>query len=222
MKKTLLFTAIASCLALAPLAHAQFGGLGAAAPSIPGGGGGGATPADIDAFLSAATIADTLVVEASKSLFNAVASKESREKVEALTKAANAITDPKERQAKLDQASKEQNAEFAKVDFKKSGEALAKSADAKQKDATKNAIWNLALGALKDVELVASGRKFVSGPPSPAIAGKIPAVKETIERLSSQAEALPKVVEGAKGLMKAVGLEALPTKASEAPKTGSI
>lgn len=220
MKNTMQFTAVLTCLVLAQAANAQFGAL----PSAPqaNAGGGGATPADIDNFLSAASAADKLVTEASRDLFNAVASKEARERIEAKVAAAGAIADPKEKQAKLDEVAKERNAALEKADYKKVSEGIAKGLDAKQKESTKNAIYNLALGALKDAELVLTGKKLVSSAPSPMIAAKIPAVKDSVERLTSQAEALPKVVEGAKNLMKAVGLEALPTKASDAPKASSI
>ncbi|HEY3451348.1 MAG TPA: hypothetical protein VGK67_33630 [Myxococcales bacterium] len=214
MKKTQFAVALVVSLMLVPSAFAQFGGI----KSPVGGGGGGATGADIDNFLSAATAADLLVGKASTHMLKAVANKADVDKYEAAVKAANAIADPKEKQAKLDQAESDKNAALAAVDYKKTNDELAKSADKKKKTAIANAIWNLALGALKDTDLVATGTKLVSGTPSPSVATRIPAAKDALGKVTSQGEALGKIMGGAKSLMSTVGLDKLPAKASDEPK----
>lgn len=62
----------------------------------------------------------------------------------------------------------------------------------------------------------------MSGVPSAAVADRVPLVSRTLARLSSQAQALSKVMGGARKLMSAVGLEALPTRASDAPRRITI
>jgi hypothetical protein len=183
---------------------------------------GGATPEDIDSFLTTATVADVLVNEASLCLFRAVASKEQIERYEALVKAASAIQDPKEKQAKMEQANASVQATLLSADYAKTSEQLVAEANAKKNEATASAIYNLALGGLKDSELVSTGHKLVSGVPSAAVADRVPLVSHTLARLRNQAQGLTKVMGRAKLLMSAVGLEALPTRASDAPRKITI
>lgn len=215
MSKTILSIAVGVALFAAMPAQAQFGGL--SAPKVPSGGG-GATAADVESFLSKATEADKLVNASALQLYKAVSSKEAVEKVEAEMKAAGEIKDPAERQAKIDQINADIQAALAKKDWAAAQKQLAAEQSAKKNEAVKGGLFNLALGALKDTELVGIGKKLVSGVPSPDVASKIPQVKDTVTKLANQADGLGKVVGGAKSLMSTVGLEALPTSASEAPK----
>lgn len=212
MKMPKIFVVLAT-LAVALSAHA----LGF--PKVPSAGGGGATPADVDKFLADATVADALVNDASEALFKAVAAKEDVQKYNDAIAAAKQIADPKEKQAAIDKANAEiRDPALRNAKYAEQAEKLKTDADQKKKQNAASGIYNLALGALKDTELVAAGKKLVSGPPNPAIASKLPSVKDSIERLGGQAQNLPKVVDSAKKLMSSVGLEALPTSASDAPK----
>jgi hypothetical protein len=208
---------VVAALVFAVPARAQFGMPKApAAPAAPAAGTGGATAADIDQFVKSATEADTLVQSSGMALLKAVASKEAVEKINAEIAAAKKIEDPKEREAKLAQAQKSMFAALNGVKWEEQKTALAKSKDAEKTANVKSGIWNLALGSLKNVELIAVGKKITSGAPSPTVAAKIPEAAKALEKLVSQADGLTKVVGGAKSLMTTVGLEALPTKASDA------
>lgn len=187
------------------------------APSIPSGGG-GATPADVDKFLTDATVADAVVDKAQEDLFAAVASKEAAQMYADAKAAGEKSQNPKEKEAKLAEAKKLRDSELQNANYAEKAEQMKANADENKKKKTADGIYNTAWGLLKDIELVDAGKKFVSGAPSPAIAGKIPDVKAALERLGSQANNLPKVVDGAKKLMSAVGLAALPTSASDGPK----
>ncbi len=204
-------------LALA-LVAAEANAIGFSKPKLPETGGGGATAADVDAFLAKATDADALVTQAAEALFYAVADKAQIDKYDAEMKAAEAKADPKEREAAVREAHKSRDAALAEIDFEKAGKEKVALLDEAKKKKTGFAVYNLALGALVDVDLVAQGKKFVSGPPSPAIAGKLSEVKDAIARLASQADGLGKVVSKAKALMSVVKLDALPTSAADAPK----
>ena len=217
MSKLTLSIAVCVALVVAMPARAQFG---ISAPKVPGGGG-GATAADVNSFLMKATDADKLVNESALQLYKAVSSKEAIEKVEAELKAAGEIKDPAERQAKIDKINADIQAELAKKNWSDAQKKLAAEHSEKKNEAVKSGLYNLALGALKDTELVGIGKKLVSGVPSPDVADKIPQVKDTITKLANQADGLGKVVGGAKSLMSTVGLEALPTKASEEPKSSN-
>lgn len=214
MNKLQLAAAVVVSLAVAPLAFAQFG-----VPSLPSASGsGGATAADVDRFMVSAASADKLTTASSTHLLEAVGSKEQVDKFNAEVKAANAVADPKEKEAKLQRAEAAKNVTLASLDYSKKREEMAKSSDAKQKQAVSASLWNLALAALKDADLVMTGKKMLSGTPDPTIATRIVGVKDALPKLVTQGESLTKIVGGAKTLMTVAGLEALPTKASDAPK----
>ncbi len=212
MKRSLITVAVLG-IAASP-AWAQLGGF--SKPSIPSSG--GATPQEVDRFLSEAVAADSLVQDSSMHLLRAVVSKERVAEIEAHLKAAKEIQDPQEKQAKLVAFGAEVNAELAKADYDKLNEQLKAEHNAKKNESIRNSIWNLGLGSVKDVQLVNTGKGLVSGVPSPAIVDRIPAVKEAITRLASQSDGLAKILGRAKSLMSTVGLENLPTSASEPPK----
>ncbi len=194
-------------------AWAQLGGF--SKPNVPGG---GATAEEINKFLGDTVVADTLVQKSSMQLLKAVVSKQKYEKIDAEMKAAMAIQDPKEREAKVNVVQAEVRTELMKVNFQEVNAQLKAKADTKKNQAIGHGLWNLALGGLKDVELVNSGKKLVSGPPRPEVAGKISEVKQAIEKLASQGEGVTKILGSAKVLMSTVGLESLPQSATESPK----
>lgn len=211
MKKGLMMIALAG---IASTAFAQFGGV--SKPSIPGGGD-GATPAQIDKFLSDAVLADILVQKSSLQLLRAVVSKEEADKIEAQLKAAMAIQDPKEKEAKVTRAREDIAGALARVNWEKEAEKVKAEHNAKKNKAIKGSLWNLALGSLKDVDLANSGKNLVSGTPRPESASKIQAAKEAIEKLVSQSQGVGKILGSAKTLMSVVGLESLPKSSSESP-----
>jgi hypothetical protein len=214
--RDIIFGTITAVCIVAP-AHAQFGGFSKpSTPAVPSGGG-GATPAEVDKFVSDASTADALVQNSAMQLLRAVTAKEKVDEVDQRLKAAQAISDPQERRAKISEVQKDAQTELKKADFAKAAETLKTSVDEKKKQSARAGIFNLALGSLKNVELAATGKKLVSGTPSPTVAPKIPDVKFAVDKLTSQAEGWTSVVASAKTLMSAVGLQALPTSAAEKP-----
>lgn len=212
MKRSLISLAVLG-IAASP-AWAQMGGF--SKPTAPSGG--GATPQEVDKFLRQVVDADNLVRDSSLHLAKAVLSKGEVAKIEAQMKAAKEVQDPKERQARLAVVDADMMAKLEKADFEKENEQLKAKKDAKKNESIRSSLWNLGLGSIKDAELVNTGKGLVSGVPSPAVADRIPAVKEAIARLASQGQGLAKILGHAKSLMSTVGLESLPKSASEQPR----
>jgi len=111
----------------------------------------------------------------------------------------------------------DRSAALAKVDYQKVSKEEASKWDDQKKEKVRGALFNLALGALIDTELVGSGRKIASGAPSPAVATRLPLVKDTVQALGNQADSLGRITGGAKVLMTAVKLDKLPASAAEKP-----
>jgi hypothetical protein len=186
-------------------------------PSLPTGGG-SVTTRQIDAFMENAASSDGLVRAASLQLFKAVASKKEIAKYEALVEAANKTQDPKEKKAKMEEADASVQASLQSTDWEKKNAEIVKQKNKEKNQAIANGLYNMALGALKDKDLVNTGTRLASGVPEPAAATRILLVKETVERLGSQANGLTKVVGSAKVLMTTVGLKELPTSSAEQAK----
>jgi len=208
MKKVILALFATAALSAAPQLSYGFG-----IPSVAVGGGG-----DFDGFLNSADQANVLMKQSSWSLAKALLSKDKLDALKDRRLAIEKITDPKEKAAKTAEMEKDVNAELAKVDYAAKSKEMEKEHDKAKKENTAVGIYNFALGALKDTELVAQGTKLATTVPSPAIATKLPRVKEFVSNVSGQMDSITKVVSGLKQLAPAVGLKALPTKSSEAAK----
>ena len=90
-------------------------------------------------------------------LLFAVAKHEDAVKIEEEQKAAEAITDPKEREAALKRVSDDAAAQLAAIDYNAKAKELEASDNAEQSKALGGAVFNLALGILKDRDVVAQG-----------------------------------------------------------------
>ncbi|MBL0276418.1 MAG: hypothetical protein IPQ24_10050 [Anaeromyxobacter sp.] len=184
-------------------------------PSMPSVGGGGATGADVDKFMTSSADANLLVQNAAGQLAKAVVAKDKLDKITELFKAAQAIQDPKEKEAALNNARATLTAEAAAVDYEKLAKGEASQWDEAKKKSVKDSLMNLGLGLLKDTEVLASGKKLVSGVPSPDVASRLPLVKDTLAALGGQVDGLGKLLGGAKSLMTVVKLDKLPGSSSE-------
>lgn len=182
-----------------------------------GGAGGGATTQDVDAFITSSLASEVMVRRSSVALGQAVLAKDVMDKLEQRRTAAEAMADGKEKDAQLRKIDADRSAALAKVDYQKVSKEEVSKWDDQKKEKVRSSLFNLALGALIDTELVGSGRKIVSGTPSPAVATRMPLVKDTVQALGSQADSLSKIAGGAKVLMTAVKLDKLPASASEKP-----
>lgn len=206
MKKLILslFTAAVLCTAYQS-AHA-FG-----LPGISGQAG------SIDNFLKAADDAEKLMRGSRWHLVFALLAKNKLDALKIRREATEKITDPQEKEAKLREFDKDLTVELAKLNYAEVSTKLERKANNKKKSQIASSLFNFSLGALQDAELVQQGQSLATTPPSPAIATKLPRVKNFVSNMKEQMESIGKVVKGLKMLSTSVGLKALPAKASDKP-----
>lgn len=217
MKKAVLVASIVSLSAFASFAaHAQFGGM------IPGGGAKTApasSAADVDGFLKTADEADGLVRKSAATLFLAVATKQQMDEQEDVLKAANAVADPKEKEAALKKASDDQLAQLAKVDYAAKAGEMKKSMDAEKSKKIGASIYNFTLGMLKDKEVMDKGQGIISSiSGNPMAATKLVKAKDAVSSVTGQIGSITTIAAGIQKLMTVAKLDALPSKASDQPK----
>ncbi len=215
MKRITLAVFVVACLGVTPsVGLAQFGGL-----KLPGTPSSNSAPAgDIDAFLKTAADAEGLVRKSSDVLFQAVATKDQIAQHDAQVQAANAIADPKEKEAALKKAADDEQAQLAKVDYAASAKTMSANLDAKKKAQVGSAIWNFMLGMMKDKELIDQGQGIIASVSSnPMAATKVVKAKDVVSSISSQMGNITKIAAGLQKLASVVGIDKLPSKSSEAP-----
>lgn len=217
MNKKLIAITLSTIGLLAPFAaNAQFPQLG----GLLGGSNSESKPTqDVDGFLKSADEADELVRKSSDSLFKAVATKAELDAQEDKIKAANAMQDPKEKEAALKKASDDQQAQLAKADFAAANAAISKEKDAKKKAHTSAAAYNFTLGMLKDREVLAIGQSLISSlSGNPMAILKLGRVKDVVSSLSGQMANISTIAAGVQKLSSVVSVSTLPTKSSDKPK----
>jgi len=174
---------------------------------------------DVDAFLKTAEEADGLVRKSSDTLFQAVATKQQLDAHADVVKAANAVTDPKEKEAALKKASDDQQAQLAKVDYAAKSDEMKKSMDAKKSAQVSASIYNFTLGMLKNKETMEKGQGIIASiSGNPMAISKLGKAKDVVSSVSSQMGNISTIASGIQKLSAVVKLDALPTKASDAPR----
>jgi CRISPR/Cas system CSM-associated protein Csm2 small subunit len=207
---------IALCAAMAfsvPAAQAiDFGGLTGAKSA----------PADVDGFLNTAKQASGLVSQSSDLLWKATASKDDIDKIEAERKAANEISDPKEKAAKLQQIQATKDTQLAAaLDDKAKQDQLTKAKGEKQKNINA-ALYNFVLGGLKDSQLIEQGNGLVKSlTGNIANVSKLGQVKDILGEVKGQFDTVTKISGAITKLASSAKIE-MPKSASEAPKAVAI
>lgn len=217
--------ALAAVAQAATPAFAQFGGLKLpAVPAKP------ATPAanaaavpSIDQFLVTTEQARELTRRASVLLLKAVANHEDWVKIDEEQKAADAVTDPKEREAALSKVQADANAQLASVDFDAKAKEMEGHISEEQRKELAAAVFNLALGILKDKDVVLQGTAItestVKNPILLATQGpKLIKVKDAVGAIGGQMGNLGKIAVGLPKLMSAAKIQALPTSSADKPQ----
>ena len=183
---------------------------------------GGSNPsgaaADPDAFIKSAQAAESLMNNSVRFLASALSSKEKAAEFDAAQKAANALTNPEEKKAKLAEVQKSQLAavnESASNDQFKSN--IAKMDD-KKKEGLAASAFNFMLALLKDKDLVDQAKGIVSSMSSnPASLGKIGGVKDAASSLSNQLTSASQVAGKMPDIFSAVNVKA-PASKDDKPK----
>lgn len=219
--QSLTAVAVVTALATAMPASAQIGGF--KLPGVPGvpQQNAGAAP-DIDAFLVSTEQARELTRRSAVALLFAVANHEVAVKIQEEQKAAEATTDPKEKEAALRRVSDDAAAQLAAVDYDAKAKELEASASADQRKQLGAAVFNLALGILKDKDVAAQGAAITQSASRNPMGlatqgGKLIRVKDAVGAVGGQMGNLGKIAVGLPKLMSAAKLQTLPTSSADKP-----
>lgn len=174
--------------------------------------------ADPDAFIKSALGAESLMNNSVRFLATALSSKEKAAEFDAAQKAANALTNPEEKKAKLTAIHKSElaavNESMGNAQFKSDIEKM----DAKKKEGLAASAFNFMLALLKDKDLIVQAKDVISSIASnPASLGKMGAVKDATSSLSNQLEAASKIAGKMPEIFSAVNVKA-PASKDEKPK----
>ena len=200
-------------------ALAQFPGV----PGIPAMNGAASAPADIDGFLSSASTAEHLVGQSALHIDLALASGDQAQKLRDEQAAAAAIQDPKEKAAAVSKLEADAAATANALDYDAASKTLAAEKDANKSKEVGAAIYNLALGLLKDKDALDQGQAVVraatSNPMNAMRMGaKLGQAKNAVSSLTAQVGYTPKIIGGLQKLSSVAKIDHLPTSSSEKPK----
>ena len=216
MKFQNIVLAAALAAAIAPQAYAVDFGLPKIGKSSNAGSGN--VEADIKTFLATAGEARQLTSQSAFALGQALLTKEDMEAAAAALAAANAIADAKEKEAAKAKVEQDLNAKLAKVNYEAAAKELAKANDRKKNALVGNAMFNFALGLLKDKELASRGSALASSAASnPMLLAKAGQVNDVLSSLSSQMGDMGKIATGLQKMATTIKSVPLPTSASAAP-----
>lgn len=215
MKKQVLAIVVASALGVsATPASAQFG-------KLMGGLGGGSTAsasANPEDFIKTALAAEKLMNNSVALLAASLSSKEKAAEFEAQRKAANAITDAAEKQAKLTELRKSEAAAVNEAVNNANTEANIKKMDGQQRETLAAASFNFMLALLQDKALLEQGQGLVTSLSSnPMNISKLGGVKNVISSLGNQVSAASSIAGKMPAIFSAVGVKA-PASKDEKPK----
>jgi hypothetical protein len=215
MKKQVLAIVAASALGvLASPASAQFGKL----PGFGGGSSSAAATADPQDFIKSALAAEALMNKSLAQLAGSLSSKEKAAEFDAQRKAANAISDAAEKQAKLTELRKSEAAAVNEAVNNANIEANIKKMGGQQREQMAGAAFNFMLALLQDKALLEQGQGLVSSLLSnPMNITKLGGVKDAMSSLTNQMSAVSSIASKMPAVISAVGVKA-PTSKDEKPK----
>ncbi|WP_297509219.1 hypothetical protein [uncultured Caulobacter sp.] len=211
-----MFAATGALLLLSSQAHAQLGALISKVPSL---GNRSSGSGDVNGFLASAQKAEALTRISAVSLLESISSKEEAAALRARATAAEAVSDPKEREAALRQVSTDVTAQLAATDFASKSKELEGKATEAQRRQIGASVYNLALAILMDRQAIEQGRGLLNNPMSLAQGGSILKAKDAFSAVGGQMANLTKIGLGLPKLMSVGRLSALPTSAADAPKS---
>lgn len=194
---------------LAPAAALAFG-----MPKVPGGGGGGGlTGAQIDNFVTLAVAADADMTDSAYSLFEAVATKEEKDAIEAKVKAAQTTGNAKEDEASVKDAKKSALASLESCKWDDAMAARIGELSAEQRDAVVTAAGGFIGAAVKNVGLVKQGQELAKQKPDMRAAPKMPELTASVGNLVNQTKSAANVATNVVKLCQSAKIE-LPASAT--------
>jgi len=173
---------------------------------------------DPDAFIKSALGAEKLMNNSVTLLVRSLASKKDAAEIDAKEKAANAVTDPAEKEAKLTEVRKSKEAVInANASTDKLKAEVAKM-DGKQKEDLGAAAFNFMLALLQDKDLAGQAGGLISSLSSnPMNLVKIGSLKDVASSLSNQVLSASQIATKMPDIFSAVGVKA-PVSKDEKPK----
>ena len=201
--KIIALAVVASFACTVNPAFAQFGSLGGMVGAAKGDSGG--APVDVDAFIKSAQTAEKLMKEKAADL-------------DAQRAAANAITDSKERDAKLLEVNKNSLAAINEAASNNNLAADIKKMDAKQREDIAAGAFNFMLALLQDKALVDQAKGIIASiSTNPMMVTKLGGVKDVASSLGNQISDAGALAGKMPAIFTAVGVKAPATK-DEKPK----
>ncbi len=199
-------------------AMAQFG-----LPSLLGGAKTSGAAADPDTFIKSALGAESLMNNSVRFLASALSSKEKAAEIDAAQKAANALTNPEEKKAKLAEVQKSQLAAVNESMGNDKFKADIAKMDDKKKEGLAASAFNFMLALLKDKDLVDQAKGLISGmATNPASLGKMGGVKDAASSLSNQLTAASQIAGKMPDIFSAVNVKAPASKDDKAKVTSEV
>lgn len=219
-KSTALLTVALTAVLTVPAPQALAFGLGNLTSAVTSAGSSSNVSAgDVDAFIKTAQEADLLVNSAANYIFKSVAQKEQIAKYEEAMKAAEIISDAKEKDAKINQIKADRDTELHKSLASKETQDKVKSMSKEQLKHFGNAGYTFMLGLLKDKQLAEGSTALVSAvAANPMLATKLIVLKDTAASVVSQVKSASQIGEGLIKLAKVGNLNIMPTSSSDKPK----
>ncbi len=182
-----------------------------------------AAPADEpDAFIQSVKSSEKLMYKSTTILVRCLADKESVATIEAEKKAAKAMDDPKERQARLTEVKQNKQAVLYEVLNNDQFQAEIQKMDAPQKAALGAAAFNFALTLLQGKALMEQSAPLISHMSSkPELHSKLGIVKEAALSVSNRVSSASTIADKIPDIFFAVGMRG-PVSKDEAPKFTSV
>jgi hypothetical protein len=197
----------------------------AAFPSLPGLPSSGKPVAgsiDPDTFLQTAKDAEGLLGQSLSSMSKALLSKEKVADLKAQQKAADAITDPKEKEAKNLEIMKSQAAQVNEATSDAAFKGNVDKMDSEKKAQLGDSAYNYLLGVLKEGVLQGQSKGLISGMANnPANLGKLGSVKDAASSIGNQLSLTSALASNMPAVFSTVGVKA-PASADEKPKVVKV
>lgn len=191
-------------------------------PGLPSSGKPAAGAIDPDTFLQTAKDAEGLLGQSLSSMSKALLSKEKVAALKAQQQAADATTDPKEKEAKNLEVIKSESAQVNEATSDAGFKGNVDKMDSEKKAALGDSAYNFMLGVLKQGVLQGQSRGLISGMSSnPANLGKLGSVKDAALSIGNQLSITTALASKMPAVFSTVGVKA-PASADEKPKVVKV
>jgi hypothetical protein len=191
-------------------------------PGLPSSGKPAAGAIDPDTFLQTAKDAEGLLGQSLSSMSKALLSKDKIAALKAQQQAADAVTDPKEKEAKNLEIMKSQAAQVNEATADAGFKGSVDKMDSEKKAQLGDSAYNFMLGVLKQNVLQGQSKGLISGMASnPANLNKLGSVKDAAASVGNQLSITSTLASKMPTVFSTVGVKA-PTSADEKPKVVKV